>query len=468
MGTTEQLVRYVLDYKFEDIPPNIVGNAKELLLDSLGCALAGYSMDASKIFIEVMKEIGGIPEATVIGDGGKTACFSATYINTKLANLLDMDDVFWNVSHHSTGVIHSSLVVGERECSSGKDLLAAICIGFEVGARTSLAIGTIFNFDGKKLTYSTEDAYGFGAGIFGATVGAGRLIRLNQEELENAFGITAAYTPPPLLQKLSLDYSMCKYQLEWAAAAAVLATFLAKKGGTGPKGIFDDDFFAKSMGRKYFHPEFLIKDLGKQWYLPQTSLKPYPSCRHMHYALDLFKEILERNHLQPDEIEQVRIKGLSRLTRWPWVNPSPRDMFWGEFSVPYNIAVMAFGIRPGPDWYSAEAMKSSHILNFCKKVRIEPNPEVTEIENIPDAFIRRPTIVEVKTRDQVFTAQKESARGDGFSPGDRMGKEEVKDKFFWNAWRIIGQENAKAVADMIDELEDIKNVTELTSLLRKS
>lgn len=468
MGATKELIQYVLNYRFEDIPPEVIEKGKELLLDSLGCALAGYSVNLSSTFIHVIKGMGGKPESTIIGDGEKTSCFGATYINTKLANLLDMDDVFWNVSHHSTGVIHSSLVVGERECSSGKDLLAAICIGFEVGARTSLAIGTIFNFDGKKLTYSTEDAYGFGAGIFGATVGASRLLRLSPEELENAFGITAAYTPPPLLQKLSLDYSMCKYQLDWAAAAAVLATLLAKNGVTGPKGIFDDDFFARAMGRKYFHPEFLTKDLGRQWYLPQTSLKPYPSCRHMHCALDLFKDILERNHLQPDEIEQVRIKGLSRLTRWPWVNPLPRDMFWGEFSVPYNVAVIAFRVTPGPDWYSSETIGCQEILDFCKKVKIEANPKVIELENIPDAFIRRPTIVEVEARGEVFSAEKELARGDGFSPHERMRKEEVKDKFFSNAYGVIGEAKAKAVADMIDKLEFLPNVKALTSLLSQT
>jgi 2-methylcitrate dehydratase PrpD len=468
MGITTELIDYILSCRFENIPSSVIDAGKDLLLDSLGCALAGYSVESNKIFIDVIKGLGGVPEATIIGDGGKTSCFNAAYVNTKLANLLDMDDVLWNVAHHGTGVIHSALTIAERERSSGKDFLNAICLGYEVGARTSLAVGTIFDFDGKKLVYGTRNAYGFGAGIFGATAAAGLLLRLTAEQFENALGITAAYAPVPLTQKLNQDYSMCKYQLEWTASGAVMASLLARNGFTGPAGIFDDDLFALAMGRRYYHPEFLTQDLGKKWFLTETSLKPYPSCRHTHYALDLFQDILEKNNLKADEIEEVKIKGLNRLTRWPWVNPVPKDIFWGEFSVPYNIAVMAYKVRPGPEWYHVETMKDPRILDFCKKVKIEANPEAVELEGIPDAFIRRPTVIEVKGRGgQFFTARKESARGDGFSQSDRMTREEVREKFLSNSGNVIGTRNAETLWEMIHQLEQVKHVGKFIPFLRK-
>ena len=468
MDVTQRLSEFVFDTSYEDIPSEVRERCKRIFIDSLGCGLGGASIPAGKIILKTVKEMGGFPESSVMAGGLKTSSMNAAYANCKLANLMDMDDVFWNSAHFSPVVIYPGLAMAERQGSSGKEFLTAIAVSLEVAARISIAIGPLFDLVEGKVEYVSKGACGFGQHIFGGVTAASKLIGLGTNEICQAMGIGGFYAPCPISPKTTNDLTMSKYALEWSAAGAVMATELIRRGFQGPENILDDDLFAKAMGKKAYDPNQILKDLGKIWYGTTTSLKLYPSCRYNHHALDLLKEIIEKNQLQPEEIEQVKVSGLGRLTMWPWTNMEPKDEFWGEFSLPYNFALIAFKIPAGPEWMNPAYLKDQRILEFCKKVEIKTHPKMEEVlkEGFPESLQKRPTEVRVLTRGKTFTGYTETARGDGWVKEAELPDPEVEDKFSINASPVLSQEKISRIVQLCLDLDGIPNLHELCGLLR--
>ncbi len=468
MDVTKRLSEFIFNTSYSDIPEDITERCKRIFLDSLGCALGGACIPAGKIILETMKEMGGSPESTVMAGGLKTSPMNAAYGNCKLANLMDMDDVFWNSGHFSPVVIYPGLAIAERQDSSGKAFLTAMAIGFEVAARISIGIGPLFDLVDGRVEYVSKGACGFGQHIFGGVTATSKLLGLGTQEIRQTMGIAGLYAPCPISPKTTNDLTMSKYALEWSAAGAVMATELIRRGFQGSETILDDDLFAKAMGKNVYDPSPILKNLGTTWLGTTTSLKPYPSCRYNHHALDLLKEIVEKNRLKPEEIERVEVKGLGRLTMWPWTNQEPKDEFWGEFSLPYNLALVAFKIPPGPEWMNPAYLKDQRILDFCRKVRIEAHPKMDDVlkEGFPESLQRRPTEVQVQARDKTFSGYTETARGDGWLKETKLSDHEIGEKFSINASSVLPREKVGRIVQLCLALDEIPNLHELCGLIR--
>lgn len=468
MEETKKLSEFICDTSYDDIPEDIKEEGKRIFLDSLGCGLGGASIPAGKIILETVREMGGAPESTVITGRTKTSPMNAAYANCKLANLMDMDDVFWNSAHFSPIVIYPALAMAERYHLKGREFLSAIVLGLEVAARISIAIGPLFNVVEGRVEYVSKGACGFGEHIFGGVAAASKLLGFDTRKICQAMGIGGYYAPCPISPKTTNDLTMSKYALEWSAAGAVMATDLVRKGFQGPENILDDDLFAKAMGKTVYDPTLIFKDLGTIWYGTTTSLKLYPSCRYNHHALDLLREIIEKNQLQPEKIEKVKVRGLGRLIMWPWTNREPQNEFWGEFSLPYNLALVAFKIPPGPEWMSPVYLNDDNILNFCQRVEIETHPGMEEVleKGFPEALQKRPTEVQVFIQGKTFTGYTEIARGDGWLEAMQLSDHEIKEKFSINATPVLSQREIKKIIHLCLSLDEIPNLVELTGLLR--
>jgi 2-methylcitrate dehydratase len=134
-----QFARYALGLKYEMLPDKVSHQAKCCLLDSLGCAIGAYAAPGRPIVEEVVREIGGKAEATVFGSGSQTSALNATLINSFLVRYLDCNDV--GGGGHNSDCLASILAIAERENTSGKDILTAIVISYELGARFIESMG---------------------------------------------------------------------------------------------------------------------------------------------------------------------------------------------------------------------------------------------------------------------------------------------------------------------------------------
>jgi 2-methylcitrate dehydratase PrpD len=464
-GATAALASFIAETPYEAIPLEARHEAKRLLLDGIGCALGGYTLEAGRIAISSFRRWGGHPGATIVGDGARVPSPTAAYLNAKLGNLLDMDDVLFNMGHLSPVVQWSALALGEEEGRCGRDLVAAFALGFEAGARVFLALGTIFdNVDGRMVP---ADTTGFGHAIIGGTAACGRMLGLDAPTMIHALGLGGMHTPAPLSHKSVTDASMAKYQMDLAASGAVLSAVLARDGHTGPATILDDDFYARAMARRRFEPAHLTDRLGEHWHLGVTSIKPYPHCRHTNYALDLVQRIVEKERLRPDEIEAIEVRGFASYGVHPWNTYAPRNEFEAQFSLPYAVAMVAAGVPAGPGWYAKERMQDAALTDLARRVTSVAHPEIAKslAAAWPEPLREVPTAVTIRARGSLFSAEDRFAKGDGFAPTHRLDDEALARKFRANAEAVLSPHAIETLVDAVFDLERMDSLTTLGRML---
>ena len=90
---SQELAKFVIETKFDDLPEDVVHEGKRSLLDSIGSAIAGVTIDKGKIAVTVVKRLGGPQESSIIGVGDRVSCSNAAFANGELVNGLDYDAV---------------------------------------------------------------------------------------------------------------------------------------------------------------------------------------------------------------------------------------------------------------------------------------------------------------------------------------------------------------------------------------
>lgn len=267
MGITRRLAEFVRDTEYDDIPSEVVKKGKECFLDWHGVALAGTTDPIADIITAYVREAGGREEASVIGTNIKTNCANAALANGVIGHALDFDD------YHDETVIHASAVcipaivaVAEDRFLSGKDVLAAMIIGIDVCIRIGLGLGDYHYQRGWHTTAT--------AGIFGAVAGVAKLLRLDVDQIVNAFGIsgTMASGLRQVFGTMTKPLHAGKVSME-----GVMAVLLAEKGFTASQNIIEGELGLLEVLTDAPHEERVLEDLGSKYYAPLLSIKPYPT-----------------------------------------------------------------------------------------------------------------------------------------------------------------------------------------------
>ena len=158
---------------------------KRLLLDYLGVAIAGSQTESGVIAREFANLQGKAPEATLIGGRERVPMAAASFANAISCHSIELDDIdVLALFHFSPPVFSSALAVAEANGANGKDLLAALSAGCEVMERVSMAA----NNDLRNRAFHTTPT----CGVFGATVAAGKLLKLTPEKMVSALGLAGA------------------------------------------------------------------------------------------------------------------------------------------------------------------------------------------------------------------------------------------------------------------------------------
>lgn len=348
-------------------------------------------------------------------------------------------------------------------------------MGYDVAARVGLSGGFTHAivFDKKGII----PVYGHSWQVFGSVTGSCKMLELDEEDVMNAFGLAAHYAPIPLSYVYSRGPEpMVKYiDQGWVAMGGVMATLLAQRGYTG----FVDVLEGAGGFWRTFNPsakecdyDFMVEKLGHKWHIIEgMAFKPYPCCRWINHPIDILLKIMKENDITPEEIETITVRVVPGL-RPIFFNYNWRDAQDTQHSIPYNIAVAAMGCKPGRDWQSLEMVRNPKVKSLAKRVRIEENPEATnvifsEMSKYRGGIKRLPTKVEVVARGKVFDGFTEYAKGDPWAPGMAMTDEELKQKFRDNAsWKLRNSQVEKLIETIysLEEVDDLSNLTKMLSI----
>ena len=140
MAAARVIAEWATTLELDDVPDAVREDAKLHVLDTLGCGLAAHATGVAHEGRSTMSELGGVPQATVIGLEARLPAANAAFANAMLCHGLDFDDTHSDsVSHVSTVIAPAALAAAEEVGASGRDALAAIVAGNEITCRIGMA-----------------------------------------------------------------------------------------------------------------------------------------------------------------------------------------------------------------------------------------------------------------------------------------------------------------------------------------
>lgn len=452
-SVTQELANFAVETKFEELSHEAVHEAKRVLLDCIGCAFAGLTTDKGKFSVELARRLGGPPESTILGVGDKVSACSAAFSNGELINALDYDVGMIPPGHSSPCVVPASLALAEYVSASGKELILAIVLGHEISGRlgsalTDLVEGVIEDSGGISVVL--PPVFGYGLHVFGGTASAGKILKLDNKKMANAFGIAGYAAPVPAMVKWykSPPAAMTKYaSTGWISQVGVTSALLAEIGYTGDTTVLDGEygfwrFFCSDKDK--WKPNKVTDGLGETWRFHSGTLfyKPYPCCGILRNVLDGFIKIIDENNLMPEDIETIRILSLPLIEEPIWLSKDIRTHIDAQFSAPFNFAVAAHRIKIGAEWQALHIVKDPKIKEFMEKVSVGSR-------NILDGWL-----VEVEAKGKLFREESAYAL-------HGMTDAELVAKFENNASRILPWPRIDRVIKLSLELETVENISEL-------
>ena len=455
-GVTRALAEFAAGLRYDDIPPEMVARTKHLILDISGIMVrARHDTDSTAPMVRAVERLGmASGPATVMGDARGYAPSAAALLNGTLAHSLDFDDTHAEASLHSSApIVPAAMAAAEMQGASGRDLIVACVAGYEVQIRLSLALGPSDHYDqGFHPTATT--------GVFGATVAAGRLLGLDADQMESAFGIALCQAAGSM-QFLHDGAWTKRSHVGQSAANGLICATMAAEGFRGPGQAFEGQWGFLHSHAPNAQTARATEGLGEVWKTGELAVKPYPSCRYTHAAMDGIIALRTEHGLSADEVESIDIglprTGLKIVGIPAEAKVAPQSVVDGQFSMPFCAAV---ALRDGGlDWDAyARHLDDAGTRALCGRVTTAEDAMAEAA--FPHNMAGR---VRISARGRIFEKFVDCPKGE---PANFLTEAELKSKFDGLTAPYMDAPSRDRFAEAIFRLEEANDVPALFALGR--
>ena len=464
----ERFAEFIVGTHYQELPQEVVYQTKLCVLDLLGVALAGGNVGLAPLITDMICNIGGKEEATIIGDGRRLPALNAALVNGVRGHTLDFDDgQKYANGHPGVVVIPPALALAERENASGRELIEAIVAGYETFIYTATAINHPLHVkkDSDKMNplHSKKGFHTTGTiGPFGAAAACAKVLGLGKEGIENALAI-AGLQGAGLLEVTVSGQMMKPLHPGRAAQAGVMAALLAQKGAVGPELIFEGEkgffrAFSDVHGSTEISPD-LEKNLGMINPYSQMYFKFHATCRATHASIDAALEICKKQGLGPKDIQEIEIETFPVALSLCGHIVYPDTILAAKFSIPFSVAMAISTGDLFVDKFTEENIKNEDIKALASKVKLSAGEEWAKA--YPE---KRGASVTIKSNSgQHFTHSLPFAIG-ARETEDSGSVDNLMKKFHSNASLALSEEKSKQLGDSIMNLENL-SVRDITRLV---
>lgn len=451
-----RLARFALGLRFDAIAEEALARAKLHILDSLGIGLASSTFDFGRRTVDALAALAGAGPYPVLGMQTDLPLRDALLANGTLIHGLDFDDTHSGaVVHTSTSAVPIALWAGRHHAATGREALAAYLVAVESASRIGQAAQGGFHQRGFHPTGLV--------GIFGATLAAGRLAGLDEQQLAHAQGIALSMASGSL-EFLEDGAWTKRMHPGWAAAAAVTACALARGGFTGPSrpyegrfGLFSSYLGAQSAGQA----SACAAGLGESWEMLNVALKPYPACHYNHAFIDAALELRRRYGFAAEDVQSVQAligaQQVAVVCEPEADKRRPANSYQAQFSVHYAIAAALVHGRFTLDELGEEALREARVLRLmdCTGYAADPHTAFPRYYS-GEVVLRLRDGRELRHREAVN-------RGAAPRP---LSPDAVVAKFRANASRALGDKAQQRVIDEVQALDERASLEALLSAIR--
>ncbi|CAN7344828.1 MmgE/PrpD family protein [Caballeronia sp. LjRoot31] len=409
------LATFAASLHFDDIPQHVVERTVNLYVDWLGSALGGKGarpVESIALFASMAGAANGNGQSEVLIDRTRATPYFAAMVNAAASHFVEQDDVHnGSVFHPATVVFPVALALAQAAHASGRDFIAAVVAGYEVGIR----IGEFLGRSHYKVFHTTGTA-----GTVAAAATAGRMLGLTPVQMLDAFG--SAGTQASGLWEFLRDAADSK-QLHTAMAAAngLMGAALGADGFKGATRILEGEKGMAAGMSTDADPSRLTDRLGERWALTETSFKYHAACRHTHPAADALLAVMAEHGLKPQDIERVTARVHQGAIDVLGAVTVPTTVHQAKFNMGTVLALVAYHGYAGVTEFE-EGYAATKVAAFRDKVEMVFDEEVDLA--YPARWIGKVT---VHTRDgRELTGRVDEPKGD---PGNTLSREEITMKF---------------------------------------
>ena len=445
VNTSETIAKFVADLELESVPARALDVAKGGLVDALGTAIAGTQTEVARILTRWARAEGGNPVAGVIGGGFRTTLVTAARANGTIGHALDFDPPL--------PLLPLLLAIGESQQSSGREVLEAYVAGFEVQSKLQ---GGITEKHSARGGHSNAVF-----GTFGATAAAAKLLKLDARQTQMAFGI-AASEASGLRENLG---TMAKpLHAGIAAVNGIVAARLAQEGLTGAVDGLGGEFgVLRVIATAGEYDEHRIaRTFGNPWNLvaKEIRIKPYPCCRWAHRPLDALLALVRSTRLEPDRVASIECEVGAHVSEVMTYAVASTGLE-AKFCLPYCLAVAVCDGRAGLAQFTDERVRDRTVQELAKRVRIVHPGDKGEFET----GTLLPCKIRIQLKDgAVLTQSTGAALGDRENP---MAFEDIVGKYRDCTRGVLPEATAGRLLDLVRNLENLPDLTELASILTR-
>ena len=371
MNVTRRLSQMVAETRIADVPELALQRATVAVMDFFACAVVGSLQTTGRTIVDFVRELGSQGRSTVIGSNLALAAPDAALANGTLGHAIDYDDVtFRMIGHPGVTILPAILALAEARDATTQDVLLAYVVGYE----TANKLGSILNVGHSDIGWHPTGTLG----TLGAAAGAAKMLRLNVEQAERAFGMAGSMAAG-IRQNFGTDTK--PFHAGRAAQNGTVAAMLAERGFTADHDVFEGKwgFFHLFSGPSGCDPSSLLAHLANPWEIvdPGFATKVYPSCASTHTGIDSMLRLVNDHDVRPDQVEKIDI-GVVHITPKFLIHNDPHTGLEGKFSMQYCLSRALLDRSIRIPHFTDSAVQEPQVRALMAKVNMYIDPAVND------------------------------------------------------------------------------------------
>ena len=435
-----EIGRFIRDTRFEDLPPPVVDRCKRLIADCFAIVTAGNQSDELRRLASSYLKDARPGNSWVIGTAHRAAPGSAAFLNGIASTWHDFDEGSTIAySHPGSQTIPAAVAMAQDLCVSGRDLLLAVVLGYEVSARASMA---------AKMRISVHP-HGT-CGVIGSAVAAARMKGLDEARMRHVINVAATMAMATNRQAMLDEATVRNVYSGHSALAGLNAVQLVEAGITGQRdgiGVTYGGVIADG-----FDPQRMITGLGQDWLITQGYFKLHPSGRYSHAAIDALQAALAtlpQGRLDVANISRIEVRAFQMAALLSGKNIT--TSFGAKFSIPFALATILVHGRSGIDCFDTKAVENPLVQALIAKVDVSEEPAYTRA--YPDK--QQCEVVIHLDGGGTVRGRCEIMKGE---PGNPHRPDEVEKKFYDLTVPVWGGKRANDLYAALLRLEDVADL----------
>lgn len=440
------LSEYIARAAKRAIPADVAARAKNHLIDTVAAMVSGSRLLPGRKIIAYVKPFGGAKQAGIIGSRHVTTVLNAALANGTCGHADETDDTHPPTrTHPGTSVLPAALAVAEHKQLSGVSLLRAVVLGYDVCARTLMAL------DPRKLVPDGRHAGATGQ-VFGAAAASAALLGLGAREVRYALSYTFEQTAGVTTMFRDTEHIEKAYAMGGMPAHNGLqAALMAANGFTGVEDIYagDPNFF--SIFSPDGDPDALVRDLGKTYEIMRGGIKRWSVGGPIQGPAHVLYDLIRQHGIKAADVEKLTV----RMPQEQLEVVNERDMV--DISLQHLLAVMLIdGTMTFRAAHDEKRVKDPAVLSVKRRI------EAVADASIPNAVRGWRSGITLRLKDgRTLEHQTLAAKGNAENP---LTREEVCEKALDLMAPVLGRKKSLALLVALCNVEKIGNVRALRKL----